>query len=334
MKPFLRTDVFLVVALALFCGFTGFFVGRNPAKLQSLQNDVANLQLQLDRAKLHLTGSSGLQRPKRKAPARTSPAAPLPTSEESQSQKQKQWEQWADARTRQLNEWWVTNMAAGRDEVYTQLYSSLGLDTESIARFKSKLMGLHRKAMAAGDPLQELVIARNNYDEEMRSALGDEKYELYRQYEARKPARREYAMLEEYASKHDFQLDPAYASKIVDLIHTASATTTESWDGPYDPLPSPAAGISQVLKIRSADYSKLQEDWAALKNAAVHANIPDNYRTLLQNYYTMKLGQISTELANLQRPQEEVLKEQREETDRLIEEMRARGEFTPSPDSR
>ncbi|HRY46516.1 MAG TPA: hypothetical protein P5186_00580 [Candidatus Paceibacterota bacterium] len=331
MKPFPRTDIVLVITLAILCGIGGFVIGRNPAKIRALQNDVATLQQQLDRAKLQATRPPNPQRPRRQAPATTSPAAPLPTSEESQSQKQ--WEQWAEAHKRKLNEWWVTNMAADRDEVYTQLYSSLGLDTESIARFKSKLMGLHRKASAAGDPLLELVIARNNYDEEMRSALGDEKYELYRQYEARKPARREYAMLQEYASKHDFQLDPAYASQIVDLMHAAGATTTESWDGPYDPLPSPAAGKNRILEIRSADYSNLQQGWAALKDAAVHANIPDNYRILLQDYYKMKLGQISSELAELQRPWDEVLKEKREESDRLFEEMRLRGELTPSPDS-
>jgi hypothetical protein len=141
-------------------------------------------------------------------------------------------------------------------------------------------------------------------------------------------------MLEEYASQHAFPLDPAYARKIVELIHAAGATTTGSWHGPYDPLPSPAAGNSQILKIRSADYSKLQEGWAALKDSAVQVSIPENYRTLLQEYYSMKLAQISTDLANLQRPREEMFKEMEENNQRMIEEMRLRGEFQQNPNSR
>jgi len=79
--------------------------------------------------------------------------------------------------------------------------------------------------------------------------------------------------------------------------------------------------------------SQAQKQWAEAHKRKLNECIPDNYRVLLENYYTMKLGQISTALNNLQRPQEEVLKEQREESDRLIEEMRARGQFTPRPDS-
>ncbi len=323
MWRFLRSELFLAATLALLCGVAGFVLGRAPARARNLQNELARLQLELDRIRESQAGHLAMKpQAPRVLPTNVTTVISRPSTE-SQS-----WKEWAASRERQLNDSWVTKVAADRDKWYTSLMSNLGMDPQTVDRFTAEVKELHQKAIVAGEPLFELAAARNAYDEKMRSALGDKNYELYRSYESRIPAMREYELLQKYAlEQHLLNLDPADASQIVDLMYAAGATTTETWDGPYDPLPRPAAGKSQVLERRTADYNALVNSSAALMNVAAEAQIPEDYRNLLQDYYRMKIEEVSRSLANLHKPLQQIYEEHSAANKQLIEEMKARGEI-------
>lgn len=323
MWRFLRSDSLLAFILALFCGVAGFVIGRDPASARNLRNEVARLSLELDR----ISGNQGgrptlkLQTPQQVPTSAASVTSAL--AKESQA-----WKEWAKSREGQLNEWWVNNVAADRDESYTSMMSELGMDPETLAHFKAELKDLHRKAIVAGDPLFDLALARSAYDEKIRSALGDQNYELYRAYESRLPAAREYDLLQTYAkAQHSLDLDPNYASQIVDLIYASGATTTETWHGPYDPLPRPAAGTNQIIPRRTADYNDLVNKSAGLMDAAAEANIPEDCRELLREYYNMKVQELSLELANLRKPFKQIAEETVAADKKLVDEMISRGEI-------
>ena len=84
---------------------------------------------------------------------------------------------------------WVIRTAAENDPEYTGIFTELGLKPEDQERFKSQVAELHRKAIAAGEPMRELLEARIAYDKEIHAALGDKNYQHYRNYEDSKPAR-------------------------------------------------------------------------------------------------------------------------------------------------
>jgi hypothetical protein len=73
----------------------------------------------------------------------------------------------------------------------------------------------------------------------------------------------------------------------VDLIREAGATTTVTWNGPYDPLPKPIAGTFLIESLEP-EYNALVDKANALLDAAVASGISERDVQLLEEYYTHK----------------------------------------------
>jgi hypothetical protein len=220
---------------------------------------------------------------------------------------------------------WVSRTASENDPDYTRLFTELGLKPDEGERFKSRLTELHRKAIAAGEPMQELLFARLAFDKEIHAALGDENYHRYREYEESKPARREYELLREFATKsNNLAIDPAFSEKIIGLIKNAKATTTETWHGPYDPRPHPEVGQQMVLVNLTHQLSELRQASSNLVQALTKSGLPDDYQRLLKDYYSWKVDEKEREIAFFSLPEEERRKRVRESVEKTLEELRQR----------
>src|SRR5262245_34930729 len=200
---------------------------------------------------------------------------------------------------------------------YSRVFSQFVIDPDRIQHFKSNLMQIHRQAIAAGEPLMELIRARNAYYNEVRSGLGEENYAHYRKYEESKPAVREYQMLAEFSLNEKIPLDSAYTEQIVQLIKDSGATTTERWDGPYDPLPRPASGREMITNALNQRFDALKEASSRLLAGAPQSGIPGDYTRLIEAYYAEKLLENQQEISSVARPDEEI----RQETEQKIEAM-------------
>jgi hypothetical protein len=219
----------------------------------------------------------------------------------------------------------VSRTASENDPDYTRLFTELGLEPDERERFKSQLTELHRKAIAAGEPMAELLRARLAFDKEIHAALGDENYHRYREYEESKPARREYELLREFATKsNNLAIDPAFSEKIIGLIKTARATTTESWHGPYDPRPRPEVGQQMVLISATRQLFELRHASSNLVQALPKSGLPNEYQRLFKDYYSSKMDEKDREIAFFSLPEEEMRKRQRQEVEKLLEELRQR----------
>jgi hypothetical protein len=227
---------------------------------------------------------------------------------------------WSKESQQQAVEEMIARTAAESAEDYFTRLSGFGLDPEEIQQLQSELTELHRKAIAAGDPLQELVLARNDYDQSLRSLLSEDDYQRYREYEARKPAVREYDLLAEHATRHGLSLDPAEADRIIGLIQDAGATTTETWHGPYDPPPSPIAGEAAIEKMRQ-DYTALVDKANSLVEAATESGLPSEYIQLFVDYYTEKTQKTYDLRKFFNRPIEEVVGDIRASTREAMAEQ-------------
>jgi hypothetical protein len=208
---------------------------------------------------------------------------PLATEEELEA-----FRAWQEESARRAVDEMVNRAAAESADGYRGLLSDLALDGTTIDQLQSNLVALHYMAVDAGDPLTELAIARSRYDEYMRSLLDEDAYKRYRKYEESKPAVREYEMIKEYAAvKRGVMLDEGETAKLVDLIRDAGATTTESWHGPYDPLPRPIAGAEAIDKLQT-DYLSLVNSADSLLASAYEAGVPEELLHILKEYYTDK----------------------------------------------
>lgn len=211
----------------------------------------------------------------------------------------------------------IADTAAANSDEYTSVFSQLGVEPEYVERFKSNLVALHRQAVAAGEPLRELAVARVAFDKSVRSALGEENYARYRYYEESKPAVREYELLQAYALKEkQINIDPSYSETIIGLINDAGATTTETWHGPYDPTPKPAVGLEMVTNQLNQALFRLKDSSDVLLKSARESGVPDEINQLLAVYFADKIAEKARQLEFLALPEDE----RRRQEDKLFEE--------------
>jgi hypothetical protein len=220
---------------------------------------------------------------------------------------------------------WVIQTAAENDAEYTRIFGELGMMPTDRERFKLELTELHRKAIAAGEPMRELLKARLDYDKGIHGVLGDENYQRYRDYEESKPARREYTLLQEFASKsNNLAIDPAWSEKIIRLFKDSKAITTETWQGPYDPRPHPEVGVVMVataLSREAADYRKASSN---LLQTLPKTDLPLEYQRLLRDYCSQKTTDMEREIARFSVPEEEFKRRMLEEAEKRHQELMMR----------
>ena len=228
----------------------------------------------------------------------------------------------AEAALRHAQENLVNQKAAS----YTRIFTELGLTPEQEDQFKAKLADLHRKAIAAGEPMQELGQARVDYDEQIRAALGPEKYLRYREFEESKPARRELELIREFAAKSNHvAIGATDAAGIVELVKRTKATTTEEWHGPYDPMPHPEVGLERLVVVLGQKVARLRQVSSNLVEALPKSGVPVTYHETLKAYYAWKILEKEQQLAFYSLPKEEIMRRQLEESRKRVEELRLKG---------
>ena len=229
---------------------------------------------------------------------------------------------------------WVERTAAENGPEYTGIFTELGVRPEDQAQLKSQIADLHRKAIAAGEPMRELLEARIAYDKAVRAALGDKNYDRYRSFEDSKPAKREYELIREFAaSSNKLVLDAAYYDKIVSLIRESDATTTETWHGPYDPRPHPEVGMQMCLAETHRQLASFRQASTNLTTALPKSGLPEDYQRLLRDYCAHKIREMEAQAMRLSVPEEEFRRQMREEAEKIAEEsmLKRRSQSTNQP---
>lgn len=201
----------------------------------------------------------------------------------------------------------VAQIASENDPVYTRLFSDLGLNEDEEERFKSRMIDLHWKAIAAGNHMRVLLKARNEFYKDIHAALGDDGYQRYREYEESKPARREYDLLKEFAQENNLACDLSFSETIIQLIKDAKATTTETWHGPYDPRPHPEfyLEVEPALNKHTRKLSELKQASSSLVGALPKSGLPHECQQLIKDYYVWKVEEKQQWIEIVRRPREE-----------------------------
>jgi len=180
--------------------------------------------------------------------------------------------------------------AETRRSVYEPFLKGLGLSEDKIATVLSRLDLLLRGAVAAGEPMQELMIARADYIREMRKLMGEPVFARYEAFERSKPYRREAGLIQGFAATRQATVAPQFQDRLVALLQEFALHTTESWDGPYDPAPRPLAGTEPVVAGIDAYTSRIRAGLPGFQ-AKVAAEFPADLTKLAGDYFTQKLAE-------------------------------------------
>ncbi len=193
-------------------------------------------------------------------------------------------------------------MASNNAPELLNAFSRLGISPE-----KAQLLGQHvDKIMVASlqaeQAISQVLRARTEYDNRVRSLLDDDAYTQYRQFEASKPALQEYALFESFAGQNNAALDPAYQNEIVGLMQQAQAYTEPTFHGPYDGLTPVATGREMVTSRLNEQIDQLFQAVNVLKNKATEANLPESYVNLLETYYAQSIQERRDTIAAVNSP--------------------------------
>jgi hypothetical protein len=164
--------------------------------------------------------------------------------------------------------------------------SHLGMAPENVQQLQVHNQKIILASLEAEQAIQQVLMARNDYDQRLRALLSPEAYSSYRAYEDFQPAVREYDSLKNFANQNSLQLDPAYEQQMLTLIQQAQAYTSGWWHGPYDGIPPVGVGEEMVSRQLTDQIAQITQTAAQLKQNATAAELPEQYVDVLNSYYS------------------------------------------------
>lgn len=220
--------------------------------------------------------------------------------------------------------------AETRRTAYDPIFRDLGLSQDQVNTVMAQLDSLLRGAVKAGDPMQELMIARADFRRAMKAMLGEVRFARYEAFELAKPYRREAGYIQEFAVQKQTPMDPKFNNRLVELLQEFRLDTTETWDGPYDPAPRPLVGTEPIVASIDERTNRISTGLPKFKSKA-SAEFPAGLVKVVDDYYAMKLQEFAeSRIAVSMTPEERQARMQR-----LTEEIRAKAGAKPekrSPD--
>jgi hypothetical protein len=188
---------------------------------------------------------------------------------------------------------------------YQQVFSELGVNAEATAQLVTHISKIHKASRETEVSMQQLLLARNDFEERLHSLLPEDEYKRYKQYEESKPALREYENLQKFAASQNSPIDPSYEGRLAKLIQETKAYTQKSWHGPQDALPQPGIGKEMVLGQLQEEKNLILQRSQQLSNKARDEQLPELYQRVLQAYYADRMQQKERTMEALKKPVQE-----------------------------
>lgn len=184
----------------------------------------------------------------------------------------------------------TAHAAAEQFDAKNQLFAKLGIPTDISDQLMTHAMKIHKASLEAELATQQLMKARLDYDQRVRSALDPGKYDAYRQYEASQAANREFRKVQEFAAEKEVRFDAQSESAVVAAIQELGAYTEISWHGPYDGLPLVVMGKDNVIADIEAKSQELTGRIRVLSDQEGKNGLAPQHHQLLREYYAGRLS--------------------------------------------
>ncbi len=191
-----------------------------------------------------------------------------------------------------------------RRAYYAPLFDRLNLDNDQKSHFLEKLNDLHEAAIYSGESTLALMLARIEYDSEIKLALGEDNYREYRRIEASRVAEREVDIFREDAKSKSIQVPENELKQIGSIFEKIGLQTRESWDRPYDPIPRPAAGSEMVAGNIESEISTISNALSLFRQSTDNTVKPETV-ALVENYLHEEIDRLNKSLVAVRMTPEE-----------------------------
>ena len=190
---------------------------------------------------------------------------------------------------------WVQNA----EQQYTDALIEFGVSEEKLP----ELIGHRAKLVeyAGIDQIirQEMQKERFMFLEKIKDSLTPEMYELFVDYERIRGGEREFVKMSESGYPGVDKLDSQDKANLMLMLVDNGMLTTESWDGPLDPLPNPLVGTQAVTERMQQEFGRIEGNLPQVielmkVNGFDHKLIDD-----VKSYYEYTLGTLANGYSTL-----------------------------------
>lgn len=188
---------------------------------------------------------------------------------------------------------------------YESLLTDLGFDAAQKLYVRTNLMQMHRLAIKAGDPLLELAMLRQKFDETLAKELPQEAYVAFKRHETQKPAAFEVQRIREQVSKLGGEPDPAQEKQVMEVIWESGLARSTSWLGPYDPPPQPMAGNEAARRVLETDIKAIEASIGNLREKLINKGVSEEFASSVIAFYEQGLVRKRQSLGFMQLSPEE-----------------------------
>lgn len=212
---------------------------------------------------------------------------------------------------------------------YMPLFTELGLDEAQIRQLLQDISRLHLGASRVNSETIRLARERNQYDKKLKSLLEPDAYEKYKAFESKKGVRTEVSEMGSYFAERHFVPTESAIQSIQTALEHFPAITTETWHGPYDPIPRPLMGkevISRMDELIAGAENQLPGLTTELSQSLSQEELVH-----VAGYYSNRIGYFRSVIEQVNEPPRTPETEQKEQLEKLEQIRRLKSGLKPSP---
>lgn len=165
------------------------------------------------------------------------------------------------------------------------LFAEFGFTLEMSEQCQTHLMKIHEASLEAEASICQLLKARSEYDDKIRSKMSLNQYNQYRQYDSLNNVRLELEKIRKYASQQKVLINDRDYASINGLLQHNKAFTEKAWYGPYDEIPNPIYGKDEVLRHCEKQLNDIQQKMHCALEQSANYGVSESGSNLLHAYY-------------------------------------------------
>lgn len=176
-------------------------------------------------------------------------------------------------------------------ERYDPVFTRLGISDEKAEQLKTHLGKIQRASLELSLAQQQDDEARQAYDKAMRSALSEEDYANYREFESARHVTHELDRIRSFAQENGFrEIDVTQQERLIEVLRKHSAYAAPIAEGPYDPKPPSIIGTENVLRELQNQRKSIEDQFSRVQQNLTEAEFGSELLTLIQRYQEREIS--------------------------------------------
>jgi len=191
------------------------------------------------------------------------------------------------------------NWVKKHEQAFVQNLKDLGVAEEEIGKLTGRRANLVELANAEKVFRQEMQKERLIFLGELKKNISPEMYEIFEETERVKGSDREFIKMAESGNPVETYLSREKELDLKVMLADHDMLTTESWDGPLDPLPNPLVGKVAVREHMVQSMQRLEGNLPILVSSMIEAGFENETIDSVRAYYESEIAALDRGYASL-----------------------------------